>query len=94
VPEVIARERADQLSSVADDAMERRATSVVGSVFEVLAERLDPQAGLWFGRSQREAPEIDGDIRFAAPSSLRVGDYAPVEITGNDGADLIGEVVR
>jgi ribosomal protein S12 methylthiotransferase len=94
VPEVTARERAGQLSSVADDVMERRARSVVGSTFEVLAERLDPEEGLWFGRSQREAPEVDGDIRFSARPNLRVGDYAAVLITGNDGADLMGEVVR
>jgi ribosomal protein S12 methylthiotransferase len=94
VPEVTARERADRLASVADHAMERRAKSVVGSTLEVLAERLDPEEGLWFGRSQREAPEVDGDIRFSGPPALRVGEYAAVEITGNDGADLIGEVVR
>jgi ribosomal protein S12 methylthiotransferase len=93
VPEVIARDRAERLASLADEVMERRARSIVGSNVDVLVERLDLEQGAWSGRSHREAPEVDGEIRFAG-DDLRVGQYATVRITGNDGADLIGEVVR
>jgi ribosomal protein S12 methylthiotransferase len=93
VPEVIARDRAERLAGLADEVMERRARSIVGSSLDVLVERLDLEQGAWSGRSHREAPEVDGEIRFAG-NDLRVGQYATVRITGNDGADLIGEVVR
>ena len=93
VPEAIARERAERVSSVADQTMAERARSLVGTRLEVLAERLDVASGAWTGRSHREAPEVDGEITFAAARPVRVGDYVEVEITDGDGADLYGRAV-
>ena len=90
VPASVARDRAAMVSSVAEDAMERRATSLTGHRLEVLAERRDIKTGQWSGRSPREAPEVDGEVRFTTEAELRVGVYVPVEITGNDGVDLLG----
>jgi tRNA A37 methylthiotransferase MiaB len=61
-------------------------------VLEVLVERFDIEDRTWRGRSQREAPEVDGEILIETGSPLAVGDYIKVEITDNDGADLIGHV--
>jgi ribosomal protein S12 methylthiotransferase len=90
VPADEARERAERVASAAEMTMERRAQSLVGRRFEVLAERFDLEDGAWIGRSQREAPEIDGEIRFTAEDALKVGDYVDVLIEGNEGADLVG----
>jgi ribosomal protein S12 methylthiotransferase len=92
VPAEVARERADEVARAAELAMDRRASSLVGSTFEVLVERLDPSEGVWTGRSQREAPEVDGEIRFPG-EDLKVGDHVGVRITANEGADLLGELV-
>jgi ribosomal protein S12 methylthiotransferase len=75
----------------AEATMERRAEALAGETLEVLAERLDVESGSWIGRSKREAPEIDGEITFISHSALNVGDYVEVEITGNEGTDLMGE---
>ena len=85
----VARERAERVSGAGDRAMEERARSFVGSELVVLAEQLDRESGSWTGRSHREAPEVDGEIRFTG-SVPGVGSYLPVRITGNDGADLVG----
>lgn len=90
VPEAVARERAERVASIAEDAMERRARTLVGRELEVLVERFDLDDATWTGRSHREAPEVDGEIRFDAPVGIKVGDYVSVRITGNDGADLVG----
>jgi ribosomal protein S12 methylthiotransferase len=92
VPEAVARERAGRIGSVAEEAMDRRAQALVGRRLEVLAERFVRAEGAWIGRSKREAPEIDGEIRFTSERSLEVGDYVDVTISGNDGVDLIGEL--
>ena len=89
VPAAVIRERTERIARAGELTMERRAQSLVGATLEVLAERL--QQGTWVGRSQREAPEVDGDINFTAGRTLRVGDYVPVRITGSHGADLLGE---
>jgi ribosomal protein S12 methylthiotransferase len=90
VPEPIKRERVENVSGIAERTMERRATSFVGRTLEVLVERFDIENASWSGRSHREAPEIDGEIRFTSPARPSVGDYIDVEITAADGADLIG----
>ena len=78
------------MAGVADRAMERRARSLVGKRLSVLVERFDVEENVWTGRSQREAPEIDGEIRFTTSTQPKVGDYLDVEITGYEGADLLG----
>jgi tRNA A37 methylthiotransferase MiaB len=93
VPDDVARERSERVSTAAEHAMERRARSLVGSQLEVLVERLDLDEQMWTGRSQREAPEIDGEIRFASNNGVRVGDYVQVRVSSNEGADLVGELV-
>jgi ribosomal protein S12 methylthiotransferase len=90
VPDSEARERAERIQGEADRVMERRARSLVGKTFDVLVERFDIEQGSWVGRSQREAPEIDGEIRFTVSRPPSVGDYVDVTITANEGADLIG----
>ncbi|HEX2240568.1 MAG TPA: 30S ribosomal protein S12 methylthiotransferase RimO [Actinomycetota bacterium] len=91
IDDVVARERADRIAMEAERAMERRAGAIVGHTLEVLAERRDPKTGVWTGRSHREAPEVDGEIRFTADSPLTVGDYISVTITETDGVDLVGK---
>jgi ribosomal protein S12 methylthiotransferase len=90
VPEVVARERAELVSAIAEDAMARRARSLIGSDLEVLVERFDLDEQMWTGRSQREAPEVDGEIRLPAPDATMVGNYVHVQVTDSDGADLVG----
>lgn len=70
--------------------MERRAETFVGRNLEVLVERFDISEQHWIGRSQREAPEIDGEITFTSANDLKVGDYVRVTISRNEGTDLIG----
>ncbi|MGH2735278.1 MAG: 30S ribosomal protein S12 methylthiotransferase RimO [Actinomycetota bacterium] len=101
VDPAVARERTERVQGLADLAMERRAASLVGSRLSVLVDRLDMDEEVWVGRSQREAPEIDGEISFtttspqsgrAHPAShVHVGDYVEVRISANEGADLIGK---
>ncbi|MGH2693925.1 MAG: 30S ribosomal protein S12 methylthiotransferase RimO [Actinomycetota bacterium] len=90
VPAEVARERAQRVAAAADAAMGRRAASFVGSRLEVLVDRYDLDEELWAGRSQREAPEVDGEIMFASTRPRKVGDYVEVVIQESNGADLYG----
>jgi MiaB/RimO family radical SAM methylthiotransferase len=90
VPDEVARERTERVAMAAEVTMDARSRALRGTTFEVLVERFDIDAQRWVGRSHREAPEVDGEIRFVSDARLSVGQYLPVRITGNDGADLIG----
>jgi ribosomal protein S12 methylthiotransferase len=91
VPGETARERTERVAMAAEITMDRRARDLRGKVVDVLVERFDVDANTWVGRSPREAPEVDGEIRFESAEPLSVGAYVPVVITANEGADLIGE---
>ena len=93
VPPEVARERAEVVRAAAESAMQERAESLVGSGFEVLVERLDVDEGRWAGRSHREAPEVDAEIKIEPGPHLHVGDYVPVTITGTEGLDLTARVL-
>lgn len=90
IPDAVVRERVETVAAAGELAMARRARALVGSELEVLAERLDLEHSMWVGRSSREAPEIDGEIRFFCDPAPAVGDYVSVRITGCEGADLVG----
>jgi ribosomal protein S12 methylthiotransferase len=90
VPHELARERTERVAMAAEVTMDTRGRALHGHTLEVLVERFDIETGRWVGRSHREAPEVDGEIRFAGERDLAVGAYVPVRITGNEGADLLG----
>ena len=90
VPEALIRQRVEAVAAAGELAMARRARSLVGHTMEVLVERLDLEEEMWVGRSQREAPEVDGEIRFSCEPAPAVGGYVSVRITDCEGADLVG----
>jgi ribosomal protein S12 methylthiotransferase len=84
VPAALVRERLAELSAMQDDITAARRQDLVEEVVEVLVD----SPGV--GRGHREAPEIDGVVRV--PSSLPVGQFAKVRITGAEGPDLDAEL--
>ncbi len=68
--------------------------AMLGRTLEVVVEGFDRYAECFFGRSQSEAPEIDGKIFFTSPRPLAIGEYVNVEIDSVMDYDLIGSVVE
>lgn len=86
-------------------ASERARSRRVGTTVRVLAEERKPlrrtnaareRLGVtraWFGRSQGEAPGVDGGIYFDDRSStVRAGDLVDVTLGGHDAFDFFGTV--
>ena len=75
--------------------MEREAQALVGTVLEVLVEDYDPEEEAWFGRSYRDAPDIDGKVFFTTEGKRpRLGSFVKVTVTGCMDCDLTGELVE
>jgi ribosomal protein S12 methylthiotransferase len=64
----------------------------IGDVIDVLVERYDGRNDVYIGRSQYDAPEIDGEV-FVANATAKIGDVIPVRITHSFEYDLSGEGV-
>lgn len=86
VPEDEARARASEITDVIEAVAQERADAFIGRTLEVLVESHDGDDAI--GRSYREAPETDGEIRVAGLGTP-VGRMAPVVVTATDGVDLI-----
>ena len=73
--------------------MERANEKKVGSTVEVLVEGWDGYVKMCFGRTQADAPDVDGKIFFTPKSKRpRPGDIVPVRVTDVlEGYDLMGE---
>jgi ribosomal protein S12 methylthiotransferase RimO len=82
-----ARARRDRLAAVQDLVGEERAERFVGRELDVLVEQVDARGAT--GRSYREGPETDGEVRLPG-CDLPPGRILPVRVEAADGVDLIG----
>ena len=65
----------------------------IGSTVTVLTEGYDVVAGTHYGRSEADAPDIDGKVYFSAPVRVPEGTFVEVKITEALDYDLVGECV-
>jgi ribosomal protein S12 methylthiotransferase len=90
--EVAARRR-DELMAAQQRVHFARNAAKVGSVRDVLVEQVGPEPGGAIGRTEHDAPDVDGKVRVTgAPAGTRPGRFLRVEITAADGYDLVGTV--
>ena len=65
----------------------------IGKVLRTVVEGYDPYTDTYYGRTWRDAPEIDAVINFTCPYEINEGDFVDVEVMGTNEYDLIGEIV-
>jgi len=86
----VTRARRDRLAQVAEAVAAAAADGFVGRTLSVLIESAtDSQA---VGRSYREAPDTDGEMRVAG-CATPVGQMMAARVVATDGVDLIAEAV-
>ncbi|MFZ4665563.1 MAG: 30S ribosomal protein S12 methylthiotransferase RimO [Prochlorotrichaceae cyanobacterium] len=83
-------DRRHRLMTVQQPIAQRKNTTQVGKVVDVLIEEEHPGSGLKIGRSARFAPEVDGVVYVEG--SARLATIVPVQITAADVYDLHGRV--
>jgi ribosomal protein S12 methylthiotransferase len=64
----------------------------VGSTLDVLIERYDGRNDVYIGRSQFDAPEIDGEV-FVTGTNIEIGTITKVKISHAHEYDLTGEAL-
>ena len=90
VPPEVREERLDKLMKLQASISHSRNQLRVGTATKVLITQ-DRGNGLYAGRSEWEAPEIDGEILFTSPVPLHPGTFCNVLITKAKTYDLMGE---
>ncbi len=67
--------------------------SWIGRSFKVLVDEENKKEKVWYGRTEADAPEVDGQVIIHSKRPLKPGDFVEVEITDALEYDLIGECV-
>lgn len=89
VPPEVKQARIDRIMAMQKRVSRKINRSFIGETLDVLIEGQD--RGLYFGRSYRDAPEIDGYV--FAEGTCGIGDIIPVKIQSALDYDLTGKVI-
>ena len=93
IPEEVKQERLGRLMTLQAGISLRRNQARVGATEKVLVTDIG-EDGTLLGRSQREAPETDGEILFSTTGPLpEIGSFVGVRLTKADTYDLMGVMV-
>jgi ribosomal protein S12 methylthiotransferase len=90
-----AQRRREELMLAQRAIVDRKARARIGAEMPVLLERPPAENGaFWMARSQREAPEVDGDIRVrGVPAGTRVGTFVRARIRAQREYDFDAEYI-
>jgi ribosomal protein S12 methylthiotransferase len=90
VPEDVKEWRAATLMELQRTISAERNARRIGQELDVLIERYDGRNDVYVGRSQYDAPEIDGEV-FVTNCKAKIGELQKVRITHSFEFDLSGE---
>jgi len=90
VPDELMHERLRECADVQDPITQAARDVLIGDCVDVLVDGVDDETSEPFGRSHREAPEIDGIIRVGG-AFARPGAQVRARVTSALGPDLIAE---
>lgn len=94
IPEEVKAERYHRLMELQTEISQELNHELVGKRFLVLVEgNAEDQPDIIFGRTERDAPDIDGKVYMTKREGIKAGDMVVVEITEGYAYDLSGEIV-
>ena len=91
IDEDVKNDRLDVLMSIQLEISAELQEEKVGDILTVLVEGYDPVAEACYGRSDFDAPEIDGKVFIPGKKKYEPGSFIKVKITDSMDYDLIGE---
>jgi len=95
IDEQTKQDRYDIVMRTQGDITEEQNEAMIGRTLTVLCEDYDPVSETYYGRSEGDAPEIDGKVYFRAPKkSVEPGEFVKVKITEAVDYDLVGDKIK
>jgi ribosomal protein S12 methylthiotransferase len=92
VPEEVKEERWHRFMAAQQDVSRDMLASRVGRTIDVIIDEVDDEGAL--GRSQWDAPEIDGSVFLNGETKVAPGDIVQARVEHADDYDLWAEIVR
>lgn len=91
VSEEVKQDRLERFMLVQQAISTAKLAQKVGQILPVMIDEVDDEGAI--GRTQGDAPEIDGVVYLNEEFGVRVGDMVQVKITHSDEYDLWGELI-
>ena len=91
IPQPLKQERFNKIMSAQRQVAALVNAKFIGCIIPVLVE--EEQDGAYIGRSQGDAPEVDGEVFIKTKQPLEIGKFIQVKITDTLEYDLVGEPV-
>lgn len=93
IDEQTKQDRAEHIMETQLSIASEKNEAKIGFVCRVLIEGWDDYIKCYYGRSEADAPEIDGKVFFMAHEPLVIGDFVEVQINDVIEYDLLGEQI-
>ena len=94
IDEQVKQDRMDILMRSQLDISEQYLNSKIGTAVNVICEDYDTVSDCYFGRSEGDAPEIDGKVFFESEQKLEPGDFVKVKIRRVVDYDMYGFAMK
>lgn len=91
IEEDVKSRRAEELMVVQKEVSEETNKLKIGKLYDILVEGYNGE--YYYGRSYEMAPDIDANVLFKSPKSIKTGEFIKVKIVDNMDYDLVGVVV-
>lgn len=85
--------RRDEIMELQQEISYEKNESLVGKTIKVLVEGYLYEEEIYVGRSEKDAPKVDGCVFFTSESEVISGDFVFVKITEANEYDVIGDVI-
>src|SRR5262249_7768710 len=89
VPEEVKEERWHRFMATQQEVSRELMAAKIGRTIEVIIDEVDEEGAT--GRSQWDAPEIDGSVFLESATGLKPGDIVRAKVTRADAYDLWAE---
>ena len=93
IDEQLKQTRYDILMQTQLTVAEDNSAKNIGRTLKVLCDGYDTVAEIYYGRSEGDAPDVDGKVYFKSKRRINPGAFVDVKITEALDYDLVGEVV-
>lgn len=91
IDDSLKQERFEAVMRLQEEVVEERNRRLVGTEVNVLVDGpASGRPGVFAGRTEADAPEVDGGVLISSERPLRAGSFVRVKVDGHEGHDLLG----
>lgn len=92
IDEDLKNERMNKIMELQKDISLKKNMGKIGKIYDILIEEKIENEDVYVGRTEYDAPEVDGVVYVNSKTNLAIGDFVKAKITDSLEYDLIGEI--